>query len=914
MGLFSAKKTILVSSTVYNMAGDETERPNFLKSSMFAAVMSPHKKFLGETLVTNYLTGPGMKQRQVFNWAVRNNFAGLPTFNVRQSAPISTTVVKGEIPVPGSPFGLVTEIQDAFISDGDYEYFAEAYVLANHPLLNDSDYVSEYNKDDHTITIQFEGGFTETFSAGDYDSNARYVIAHYYHQLPGSLQALVTGGTTTAALVGALPSTTGYSLVTTEDTTSADYTLSQTQTETKSYSNGDPDVVTTTYPNPTISFMGVHQLRTKTVYNGNISGETETKETEHFYHTTEYRQIYTSSSTVVVVNDLGGGVTETVTTVLSGDFLRAVYDYRIDTQVNVLGEVFGGSQIFIYKVGTGNATLDALNVTVGSPVTAEFYPFIPVRLDNVSITASVYETNGLLDECKKIYRRASGREKFLDLVEKVEDNDDLAEIDYAYVQYGVSLNTNDKSCLKYLYTFFKGMIPYQNTDGTYLSSYATLIAAYNAEVTAYTNWVNAQSFPGSSLYGTPKPAIPSLAGPKTTTIQLKTADSRLQDSDTRISWVSIDEGFFGGLGKVGAKKGDYWFEKTTPIEWQVLTGVKKTVSLGGDPTYGAPKFTTNRIEQIYLYHQTGDSSYTRLKIHGLTHQNFIYGGKAVTVTAFEALDDLDNSGFLVPLHNPTIREMGLVDATQMATANTFIVFNSYQIFKKKWYQTFLGMLFIIFVVIVLASLVAPKFVGGLSGALGNNAALGATLGFSGTQAIIAGAFVNALAATVISTVLSEVTTKVFGEKWGALIGSLLSFAFSFVAGGGLSNISSLFTPANLLSLTSALANGYAGYVQANIGEMQADMFENQEKYDAEMERIQKMINDMGGNNSLYFNPMQLTDSVKGNGSGATRGSYMPESLDEFIHRTTLTGSDIVEVTLSLITDFADINLQLPETN
>ena len=912
MGLFSAKKTVLVSSVVYNMAGDDPDRPNFLKSSMFAAVMSPHKKFLGETLVTNYLTGPGMKQRQVFSWAVRNSFAGLPTFNVRQSAPIDATVVKGQIPVPGSPAGLVTEIQDAFISDGDYEYFAEAYMLANYPDLNDSDYVSEYNKDDHTITIQFEAGGTINFAAGDFDSNARYVIAHYYDQLPSSIQPLVTGSTTVAALTGTLPATTGYTLISVTDTGSVNYTLSQTQVETKVYSNGAPTVVTTTYPSPTIAFMGTHTLRTKTVYNGNAPDETEVKQTEHFYHVDEYRQIYASSSTVVVVNDLGGGVTETVTTELSGDFLRPVFDYRIDTQVTVFGETFGGAKLFIYKIGTGNAILDALDVAVGSPVTAEFYPFIPIRLDNVSITAPVYESNGLLADCKKIYRRASGREKFLDLVEKVEENEDLAEIDYAYVQYGVTLNTTDKSCQKYLYTFLKGMIPYQNTDGTYMADYASVISDYEDAVADYVAWMTNQDNTGSILYGTARPSVPVLAAPKTTTIKLKTADVRLQDSDTRISWVSIVETSHGGVGKIGAKKGDYWFTKQTPVEWQVVTGFKKTISLGTDPAVSVPKYTTNKIEQIYFYHQTGASTYTRLRIYGLTHQNYIYGGKAVTVTAFEAIDDPDNSGFLVPLHNPTIREMGLVDATQMATANTFIVFNSYKIFKKKWYQTFLGMLFLIFVVIVAASLVAPNFVGGLSGALGNNAALGASLGFSGTQAIIAGAFVNAFAATVISMALSEISIRIFGEKWGALIASLLSFAFAFGANGGFSNLSSFFTPANLLSFSSALANGYSGYVQANIGEMQTEMFENQKEYDSEMKRIQKMIDELGGNNNLYFNPMQLTDSVKGNGSG-TRGSYMPESLDEFIHRTTLTGSDIVDVTLSLITDFADISLQLPET-
>lgn len=913
MGLFSPKKTVLVSSVVYNLAGDDPVRPNFLKSSMFSAVMSPHKRYLGETLVANYLTGPGMKQRQVFNWAVRNEFAGLPTFNVRQSATIDRDTVRDEIPVPALPLGLVTEVQDAFVSNGDYEYFVEQYILENHPTLLDTDYVAEYNKSAHEITIQFEDTTTEVFSAGSYDSNARYIVAHYYHQLAGSVQPLETGSTVTGVLTGSLPSTSGYSLVSNVDTGSVDYVLSQTQTETKTYSNGDPTVVTTTYPNPTVAFEGTHTVRSKVVYDGNVFGELETKETEHTYYVDEYREIYTSSSSSTVVNDLGGGETETVTTVLSGDFLRPVFDYSIDTQVTILGEVFGGAKIFIYEIGSGNAVLDALDTGVGTPATAEFYPFIPVRLDNVSILDPIYETNGLYAECKAIYRKASGREPFKKLVDKVEENDDLSEIDYAYVQYGVSLNTSDKSCQKYLYLMFQSFIDYQNTDAGYMASYETLIGAYELAVLQYQSWLSAQSDAYHPLYGTPRPDTPYLAAPKTTTVQLKTADPRLQDSDTRISWISIAETSHPGVGKVGAKKGDYWFVQDGEVEFAVTTSFLKTDIGGTDLVPARKKSTPNIIEAITFYRQTTATSYSRLKIHGLIHENFIYGGKSVTVTAVEALNDLDNSGFLVPLHNPTIRSMGLVDATQMATDNTFIVFNSYKIFKKKWYQTFFGMLFLILVVIIAAAIIAPNFVGGLSGILGQNAGLGATLGFSGTQAIIAGAFVNALAATAISMALSEVSTKLFGAKWGALIGSLLGFLFSFGMNGGFANLSSLFTPANLLGLSSALANGYSGYVQANIGEMQTEMFENQKDFDAEMKRIQKMIDELGGNNNLYFNPMQLTDSVKGNGS-ETRGSYMPESLDEFIHRTTLTGSDIVDVTLSLITDFAEISLQLPDTN
>lgn len=245
----------------------------------------------------------------------------------------------------------------------------------------------------------------------------------------------------------------------------------------------------------------------------------------------------------------------------------------------------------------------------------------------------------------------------------------------------------------------------------------------------------------------------------------------------------------------------------------------------------------------------------------------------------------------------------------MATANTYIVFNSYKIFKKKWYQTFLGMLFIITAIVVVGALIAPGAVGGISGIFGTNAAVGGALGLSGTAAVVAGAVANAIAAVLISMALSTASTAIFGQKWGALIGSILGFVVSFGMAGGFSNLSALFQPSNLLALSSALANGYNGFVQGEIAEINAKLTDMKSEYEKEMDRIQDLLADLMGND-LAFNPMSLTDAA-GNGSGT--GSYLPESLDDFIQRTTLTGSDIVEMTLSMINDFSDLSLTLPKT-
>jgi hypothetical protein len=900
MGLFSPKKTVKVSSTVYNMAGDEINRPNFLKTTMFAGVMNPNGAYLGEAIVQSYLGGPGINQRLLFNYAVRTDYPGLPTYSISKAIVVDPEVVRPYITIPGSPAGLELSIQTATLSDGDYEVFAEQYMMANFPDEVNTDWVAEYNVNDHTITIQRFGGATVNFAAGTYSANGRFVTADYYLTLPEEVEALVPGTLVTNVTSG-MPSNTGFTLTSTTNTGVVDYDQDQTQTVTKVYTDGTPTDIVVTYPHIDTAFNTILTVHEREVYNGGDGVDQQTSKTRTFNRLWERREVYASSSTVVVVNDIGGGHTETVTTEITGDFLRTVYDYQVDTQDTEMGVNYGGSQIFIYKIGTGNAVLDALNVDVGSEVTAEFFPFLPIRLNNVSITAPAFAD--LYAASERLYKRATKNQRLSALVAEVEANADLDDIDYAYVQWAITLNTKENEAKKYLYQFWKNLIPLHGLGSGYLDTFYDSTDSYQDAIDAVNAWTAAQSNPADPLYNTTKPTIPSLGQPQTMTLKFRTNHVDLEDFDNRVSFTYIDENTYSGLGKPGAKKGEFWITKGTPFDWTVYrTSYTTTGSETGS--------VENSMPVMNIYWQVSDSEHRIVRVYGAIFHNFIYGGKCVIINSDEALDDTGDSGFLIPLHMPSLKDAGLVSATQLATANTYIVFNSYEIFKTYWYQTFIGMLFIIVVVVVAAALIAPAAIGGISGIFGTNAALGASLGLTGTSAIVAGAVANALAAVIISTAITAGSTAIFGEKWGAIVGSILSFAVSFGLAGGFSNLATLFQPQNILALSSSLANGYNGFVQASIAEMNADLFTVGEEYQTEMNRIQDLMSEMMGND-LAFNPMSLTDASKGNGSGA--GGYLPESLDDFIQRTTLTGSDIVDLTLSMINDFSDLSLTLPKT-
>ena len=910
MGLFSSKKIITVASTLYNMAGDEEDRPNFLKSTMFAAVMSPHDPFMGETIVSNYLTGPGIRQRSFFNWAKRNDYPGLPVYSASQQYTVDPTVVSGQISIPASPAGLENQIQAAYVVSGEYEMFAEKWILENDPEKISEEWTAEYFSDNHTIVIQFENGDSEIIPAGVFSSDGEYVVVYYFQSVPQASDPVNQGTLETdEADVLNLPDDTGYTQNSFTNTTTDSFDLDTEETVVKTYSDATPTDTQVTTTTVTETYNNTLEISSLVQYLGGDGESGETHSQETFINLWERRHVVENTTVTTETNDMGGGVTETVTTTTVTETLEPIWDYRIDTQNTTFAEVVGGSQIFIYKLGTGNVALDGLQQTLEVSATAEYFPFIPIRLDNKSVLHEDYAT--LYAASKTAYRRATGGQKLLDVVEQVEENDDIDDIDYAYICFGVSLNVIENSCKKYLYEYFKTLIPLQSVSGAYVTNFINDINNYASYQSAYDAWVQEQNSDHGSwgnVY-TPPPPLPSRVMPETTTVRLRTDSPDIDDFDLRLTWISIQEEFFSGVSQAGATAGDAWVEKGSVTTWTTHLGTGN-VRDRGFSSYWNP---TNTIEQFFVYWQTDADTYKRITVYGMVSENFIYGGKSVRITAHEALDDTDPSGFLVPLHDATVRAMPLVDSTQMATANTHIMFNSYQVTKKKWYQTFLGFLFIIIAIIIVAVLINPAAIGGLSGALGTNAAVGGALGLTGTAAIVAGAVTNALAAIIISQAITTVSVAAFGEKWGSIIGAIASFAVNFgmTNGFGSFNMTSFMTPQNLLAFSGALANGYAGWTQANIAEIQEEMAENQSEFDDQMDHIQDLLNQLGGNNDLSFNPMSLTDSAKGNGSSSS-GSYLPETVDEFIHRTTMTGSDIVEITLAMVTDFTDLSLMLPE--
>ncbi|QIG76597.1 hypothetical protein EVC27_072 [Rhizobium phage RHph_I1_6] len=815
MGLFSSTKKTYVDSVVYNMAGDEDKRVNYLQATALNTIMRGNPKtYIGQSINQSYLSGPGMNLRSFYRWAQDNyDYIGLPSGIINGTGDINEAIVRAHLP---GTSGLEVTLDIVDIHRADYMDWAYQRMYQSYESLIDTDWTADIVGT--TITIHFEDTTTTSFTASGFDASARYLYVLYSTSTPDSTSGTTTGSTTTISSPDAWPSLSGWN------------TVSDIETP-----------VTGGYERHAVFKNQVSQPHI-------FVGSTEMQVIRH--NTMYWDQ---------VVNDLGGGTYETV------------YTWRID-YYDVTSPVTDDRTIYLYKMNTGvNPALDALD-DVTSSVEGQFYPIIPMRVNNQWLS----DVNGTAyNIAKKAYRKAFNGQSYDECIDKIADNEKLSDIDFANVVFGVSLNVKEEKCKKYLYFFFLNLLNNQRYGKAEYDAYGPKLDDFREYINARTTW---QLLGGEGPGPTPVPHPNMLLN----SITVANNGSVNTEYSVTILWNYIQE--LSGVGVYsGLKKGQVTLVNQGTVEYE-------------DPGEGDIPVTT--FDVIW---QRTSTSWVGVRVVGATHRNYVYNGKYTETYSGEALADSDESGFIVPLHYDTFKDMGLVDSTQMSTACTFMVFNCYKIVKIRWYQR--GIFRILLVVVF--AIVAALFTGGAGfGLLGANLAVGTSLGFTGLTAGIIGSVVNALAAVALSTVLQPIMQKlgIMGQLLGVLVGFAIGAVMGSFSAGGTINWMDLFKPGNLLKITNALADGYSSMVQANAQSMYQDAQDIQQSYQEESDKISSLYDQFVGSSNPNINPLNFVDN--------TRYMY-PETRDTFLTRTLLTGSDIAELSQSLLTDFSDLTLKLP---
>jgi hypothetical protein len=890
MGLFSAKKKTVVSSVVYNLAGDELDRVNYLKTVVIGGVLADGNRSMSDTLTGSYLNGPGISLRAFGRWARNQGYnasLGLSPGTLTLTSSLNLSALAGLIPHDPEENVL---IQTAEIGAPDYTYWVDRYMVENHPAELDTNYVANFDEATNTITVTLDGGLPETFTPVGYNPHGRYLYSSYSITSGATAGPIVTGSTVTLAPGDSFPDTSTWELTDFTDTFQA-ATLAKQVTTTVSYSDGRPNEVTVTNSSAPGDYYDQITVWGETEYLGDNGTGSGPKAKRKIMTQTSDGSVQSSSSTTTTNETIDGGVTKTTKTDTVEDVVVFARSYRIDEQDITYG-VWQPMQILIYERNTGNVGLDALFATAGSGGT--FFPPIPLRLNNRFVSDTIL--GDIYPKAKRALKKAVSA-SFDDLIEKIADNESIGDIDYAFAVFGVSLNVKENACKRYLYEFFQETMLGQDLSGAGYTNWKLAWEASHTQWMTWQGWYYAQSEPGTEGYATEEPPRPTY--PPAPSYQIRTASDGRPDVnyDMTVSWVGVEETVGSGQGKPGAKVGELWFD-TQPTDVFIQSAYISE-------TDGTVPYEAQRIDHVRLTWQTSANTWRRLDIHGLKHRNLVYGGKAIEIMASEALADADESGFIIPLHEDVFRRMPLVEATQMSTACCFLVFNCYEIVKQKWYQSSLFKIFLVVAVIAITVYTGGAGAGSI-GLLGTNAAVGAALGFAGTAAIVAGAVANALAAMLLTQILTKASSALFGDKIGLIIGTLASLiaiqvGSAYMSGTSLSgSFGNLMKAENLLKLTVAAGDGYAGYMKAGAQETMLKTQKLLTTYGEQSAELSAKFEETFGTAGGAIDPLAFTEA------GST-GAI--ESSESFLGRTLLTGSEIAEMSKDMLTNFVEITTQ-----
>lgn len=603
-----------------------------------------------------------------------------------------------------------------------------------------------------------------------------------------------------------------------------------------------------------------------------------------------------------------------VTVVDVGDFYVDMPEYVKDAQYAYITyttiapePVEGGGEpvpvergpfMLIYRRNSGRPELDAI-WPVAEDYRRQFMPFVPLRIENKFITEAPYK-NTYYEKARKYYKKAMNNRKIDDLIDKIGENEKLGDIDFAFMVYGVALNTKSNHCKRYLYEFFRNLMDIQRNDGVdyqnFLTQHAAVTSsALNVERTYQQNGDTDVTWSAYRAYQRlPKPNM---------------GWNRISQRATWLpnlyqiqhGWVYVQQEILTGGNNPARKVGDVWLEKrpkdsiTTISLWRKRTGGR------GDSTLVSEKSTTS-YEKFWITRQVTANTALRLIVLGLEQENIVYNGQAIWTDSDKALDDPEESDLLVPIHTQAFQNLPAKVKNQICVENVYVIFNCYKIVKIRWYQR--GFFKVLFAIVL--AVVAAFFMPMLPGLFGPAMTVGTAMGFSGMTAAIIGSVTNAIAGMMLSTLVQTMAGKggVLGAVLGAILGFVLMNGMSSVFATGTWNFNwtDLFSVQNLLKMTDAASNIYGTMVQADMASMQAELEQLQTETDKQLKEIQKRYTDVLNVGNTYINPMKFVDSAR----------TFVETGDAFIARTLLTGMDIAELSNEMLNKYCELNLSLPD--
>jgi hypothetical protein len=149
----------------------------------------------------------------------------------------------------------------------------------------------------------------------------------------------------------------------------------------------------------------------------------------------------------------------------------------------------------------------------------------------------------------------------------------------------------------------------------------------------------------------------------------------------------------------------------------------------------------------------------------------------------------------------------------------------------------------------------------------------------------------------LAWLIGQASTALFGDKWGPLVGAIVTTIATMGLAAGPGFLELLSKPEGWMPIIMATGAGAAKTMEVQAQELADSTAKMMEAYGAKNAEIARMsAEEFGSGIDLSLVSKYIDETT--------------ERPENFLQRTLMTGSDIVEVTLRAIERFTDDNLRL----
>lgn len=473
-------------------------------------------------------------------------------------------------------------------------------------------------------------------------------------------------------------------------------------------------------------------------------------------------------------------------------------------------------QYFIYQLGTGTyPALDALEASAS--LASPYYPWVVMRDDGTDMTNAAHQSTDQYKTAKKLLNKAGM--KMTELADAINSNESIGDIDFAFIHFGIALNTTIAESKEYLFQFWSYLMAHQKYTKLDWSNWYAGYLNYREHKKNYANSGGGSG--GQSTYY-------SIAQPGTNSINIRY--SKEYWYNVTISWQYINlttvNGVIGTTGYV-----DITCQKDD-VEYSIYSDLNDTIE----------QYTV-QATPMRIRKQISATQYQVLEIIGAQHDNKVYNGKSVTTSASSGVngDEDGDSNFIVPLNQAVFDNMGIVDITQTSYDCMHVTFNSYKVVKQKWYQTSIFKI----VVIVIAIVVTVLSWGTLSAPAAAVASAAAAAGATATVALIAGILTQVAIGVAVSMAMKIVARYISPDLFAIFSVAMLAYGAyavgsNYAATGEFSATTSLASSQTYMAAMNTTISGYQQSLKYSIQDISTQITDATAAYNDTMSSMTEL--------------------------------------------------------------------------